>query len=282
MEHLGILNIWSITKGRSRRASSLTRPRDPTTAGANVSSNDNQTHSDPPVNVVSLVPSQTRSSSESQVSDGDKAGATLLFSGVFLGLVGITFTAMGWTNNTVSHKYDWTQLLGPILLSVGGTFVLISICKFRMLACLSCKKIDGEDSLDADPLPPLSGPSFVFTRFNQPITFHSATVVQYIPPPYVEQDRCLGSSNGLHSNHQPLAVTTSSPPQYYNVYPMGNPDFIPGEQNTTLEQPENRSFSLSVGEEKSCEREGDSDSACAPPAYDELFAPSQGSSVHDI
>ncbi|XDV20602.1 hypothetical protein PO909_025907 [Leuciscus waleckii] len=146
------------------------------------------------------MPSQPPTSSDSQVSDGDKAGVTLLFSGVFLGLVGMTFTAMGWTNYNVSHSYEWTQLLGPVLLSVGGAFVLISICKQN----------DGERTPETDPLPPLSGPS-------------------------------LGPVNGLHSSHQPLAVTVSTPPQYYNVYPLENPGFISGEyDNATAEQRENR------------------------------------------
>uniref|UniRef100_A0A8C1M1M4 Transmembrane protein 174 n=1 Tax=Cyprinus carpio TaxID=7962 RepID=A0A8C1M1M4_CYPCA len=136
-----------------------------------------------PVNVFSLMPVQEPSSSDNQVSDGDKAGATLLLSGVFLGLVGMTFTAMGWTNYNVSHNYEWTQLLWLSLLSVGGTFMLISI------------------------LP----------------------------------DQSLGPGNGLHSSHQPLAVTLNTPPQYYSVYPMENTGFNSGElNNATQEQRENR------------------------------------------
>uniref|UniRef100_A0A8C2F2P5 Transmembrane protein 174 n=1 Tax=Cyprinus carpio TaxID=7962 RepID=A0A8C2F2P5_CYPCA len=153
-----------------------------------------------PVNVFSLMPVQEPSSPDNQVSDGDKAGATLLLSGVFLGLVGMTFTAMGWTNYNVSHNYEWTQLLWPSLLSVGGTFMLISICKQN----------DGERTPKTDPLPPLSGPS-------------------------------LGPGNGLHSSHQPLAVTVNTPPQYYSVYPMENTGFNSGElNNATQEQRENR------------------------------------------
>jgi len=247
MRHNSFLDLWkNITESRNQGTSPLGGPSDAVPAGVcNSISNSTQSPSDAPVNVVSLMSSQAPTSSDSQVSDGDKAGATLLFSGVFLGLVGMTFTAMGWTNYNVSHSYEWTQLLGPVLLSVGGTFVLISICKFQMLSCLSCKQNDGERTPETDPLPPLSGPSFVFTRLNQPITFHRATVVQYIPPPYtsVVPDQSLGPVNGLHSSHQPLAVTMSTPPQYYNVYPMENPGFISGEyDNATAEQRENRYY----------------------------------------
>ncbi|XP_048044537.1 transmembrane protein 174 [Megalobrama amblycephala] len=277
MRHYSILGLWkNVTESRNQGTNPLAGPSDAVPAGVcNTISNSNQSPSVAPVNVASLMPSQAPTSSDRQVSDGDKAGATLLFSGVCLGLVGMTFTAMGWTNYNVSHSYEWTQLLGPILLSVGGTFVLISICKFRMLSCLGCKQIDVEGTPEMDPLPPLSGPSFVFTRLNQPITFHRATVVQYIPPPYtsVVPDQSLGPVNGFHSSHQPLAVTVSTPPQYYSVYPMENPSFVSGEDdNTTAEQRENRNHSVSEEDEEG--KASTAESASSPPAYEELFATS--------
>ncbi|XP_056312934.1 transmembrane protein 174 [Danio aesculapii] len=272
MRHYGVCDIWkSIREGRNQGINPPAGPSD--AVPADISNTNSSSPSDVPVNVVSLVPSETLSSSDSQVSDGDKAGATLLFSGVLLGMVGMTFTAMGWAKNNGSNGYEWTQLLGPILLSVGGTFVLISICKFRMLSCLSCKQIEEERTPEVDTLPPLSGPSFVFTRLSQPITFHRGTVVQYIPPPYasVEPDPGLGHVNGLPSSHQPLAVTMSGPPQYYSVFPMDNAGFISGEHNNpTVEQRENRNVSVSEEEGKA----GAADSASSPPAYEELFATS--------
>ncbi|KAL0193264.1 hypothetical protein M9458_011560, partial [Cirrhinus mrigala] len=187
--HYSLLDLWkSVTEVRNQGTNPLSEPGDAVPASVcNSISNGNQSPSDVPVNVVSLMHSQAPSASGSQVSDRDKAGATLLFSGVFLGLVGMTLTTMG-------HSYEWTQLLGPILLSVGGTFVLISIC--------NCKLNNGERTPETDPLPPLSGPS-------QPITFHRATVVQYIPPPYtsVVPDQNLGPVNGPVKSHQPLDIT---------------------------------------------------------------------------
>ncbi|XP_057205487.1 transmembrane protein 174 [Triplophysa rosa] len=226
---------------------------------------------------VPVTPSRVPSCTDSLVSDGDKAGATLLFSGAFLTLIGMTLTAMGWTKYNVNQSYEWTQLLGPILLSVGGMFVLISVCKFRMLSCQSCKQNDGERTSDTDPLPPHSGPSFVFTGLNQPITFHRATVVQYIPPPYgsLIQDQSLGTADGLHSGHQPLAVTVNPPPQYYSVYPMENLAFISGEyDNTAVEQKE----SSSSGEEEEG-KVNTADSASSPPAYEDIFATSSCDSL---
>lgn len=73
----------------------------------------------------------------------------------------------------------------------------------------------------------------VFTRLNQPITFHRSTVVQYIPPPHtsvvLDQSLCPGSS--LLSSHQPLAVTVNTPPHYYSMYPMENTGFNSGERD---------------------------------------------------
>ncbi|XP_051979410.1 transmembrane protein 174-like [Xyrauchen texanus] len=277
MKRSGVQDFWkSITESRNNGTNIAADSSDAVAGGVcNAISNSSQSPSDVSVNVVSVMPSQTPSCTDSQVSDGDKAGATLLFSGVFLALVGMTFTAMGWTNYNVNHSSEWTQLLGPILLSVGGTFVLISICKFRMLSCQACKQNDGERTSEADPLPPLSGPSFVFTGLSQPITFHRATVVQYIPPPYasVVQDQSLVPVNGLHSSHQPIAVTVSTPPQYYSVYPMENSAFISSEyDNATAEQRESRNYSSSEEEGKATRPAADS--AFSPPAYEELFATS--------
>ncbi|XP_030643365.1 transmembrane protein 174 [Chanos chanos] len=199
-------------------------------------------HDDFSVNVVSVVPHQPMSRTDSQVSDRDKAGATLLFSGIFLGLVGMTFTAMGWVNYDINQSFEWTQLLGPILLSVGGTFILISVCKFRMLSCQGCHQQRQEDvEADMDMSPAAPGQAFVFTGINQPIAFHRATVVQYIPPPYasVTQDCNPGPVNAYPQN----SLDIGRSPQYYRVYRTENSiSLCDGDspQNFTAEQRESR------------------------------------------
>ncbi|XP_072549471.1 transmembrane protein 174 [Salminus brasiliensis] len=274
MKRNSMKHLWkTITGGQSHEASSgasmseLNNSVDVST----VTQTTRQSPDDFAMNVVSVMPAQPPSRPEGQVSDGDKAGATLLFSGVFLSLVGMTFTAMGWINYEVSNNFEWTQLLGPILLSVGGTFVLISICKFRMFSCQACK-IQTDEGVPEIDLPPLSGPSFVFSGINQPITFHRATVVQYIPPPYTSavQDSSLSSVTGFQPNQQPLAVTVSTPPHYYSIYPMENPAFSEDGETHELTEEGRETRILNQSGEVDEEKAEASDSI-SPPAYEDLY-----------
>ncbi|KAM4808288.1 transmembrane protein 174 [Rhinophrynus dorsalis] len=205
----------------------------------NTSTGDDFSH-----NIFSVAQYQTNRP-DVHVSDGDKAGATLLFSGLFLGLVGITFTVMGWIRRDGFERFEWTQLLGPILLSVGVTFALISVCKFKMLTCKSCKTSE-DSALDAEQ--PTGGQSFVFTGINQPITFHGATVLQYIPPPYTPQDGFALNTTSLPPVLSPslvnLASSTMCPPQYDSIYPMDNPTFEEDEPSPT-QQPTYNGFERS-------------------------------------
>ncbi|XP_036384655.1 transmembrane protein 174 [Megalops cyprinoides] len=219
------------------------------------------------LNVFSVTPyPPTRPDIE--VSDGDKAGATLLFSGVFLGLVGITFTVMGWINYDISKSFEWTQLLGPILLSVGVTFVLIGVCKFKMLTCKLCKHCDDRPQ-EAEP--PQSAQSFVFTGINQPITFHGATVVQYIPPPYAHDG---GAANNVSSRGiLPGVSRTTCPPQYCTIYPLDNPSFA-GDDHCTPSLQVDSSNSRNHENEERPDGKASTDEtldSSAPPAYGDIF-----------
>ncbi|XP_025891141.1 transmembrane protein 174 [Nothoprocta perdicaria] len=228
------------------------------------------------LNVFSVTPYQPNRS-DVMVSDGDKAGATLLFSGVFLGLVGITFTVMGWIKYDGITHLEWTQLLGPILLSVGVTFILIAVCKFNMLTCKSCKERD-ENTSEVDQT--ASGQSFVFTGINQPITFHGATVVQYIPPPYPVQEGVAVNPPYLHpmlsccsaGSSGASPVPSPDSPQFCPAYPLDNPAFT---------QDEN--YSPYLTDDTRTQRSEDSfdepeefleDYACndlSPPRYEEIY-----------
>ncbi|KAG8598539.1 hypothetical protein GDO81_002646 [Engystomops pustulosus] len=184
------------------------------------------------ISVFSLPP-YPNSQPEVRVSDRNKASATLLFSGLFLGLVGITFTVMGWIKHEESQGIGWTKMIGPVLLLVGITFILICFCKFKAPPCKLCKK---SNDTTVDPEQLSSGQSFVFTGINQPITFHGATVVQYIPPPYTVHDDIARSPNASSvlsgagiMNGIDLPIL---PPQYSTIYPQENPAFVDDEDSS--------------------------------------------------
>ncbi|KAM5264482.1 transmembrane protein 174 [Ctenodactylus gundi] len=229
-----------------------------------------------PLNVFSLTP-YTPSTADIQVSDDDKAGATLLFSGIFLGLVGITFTVMGWIKYQGVSHFEWTQLLGPILLSVGVTFVLIAVCKFKMLSCQFCKESGEERAPDPDQV--AGGQSFVFTGINQPITFHGATVVQYIPPPYGSQEPMGMSPAYLQSVVSPCGLLASggaatpmpSPPQYYTIYPQDNAVFVEDEDYPSLVDGGNERLSSAVDWLGETPLEGEDRACFSPPPYEEIY-----------
>ncbi|XP_004678506.1 PREDICTED: transmembrane protein 174 [Condylura cristata] len=227
-----------------------------------------------PLNVFSVTP-YTPSTADIQVSDDDKAGATLLFSGIFLGLVGITFTVMGWIKYQGISHFEWTQLLGPILLSVGVTFILIAVCKFKMLSCQLCKESE-ERVLDAEQM--AGGQSFVFTGINQPITFHGATVVQYIPPPYGSQEPTGMNTTYLQPMVNPCGLTppvgaaAPSPPQYYTIYPLENAAFVDDQDYSSLVA--GRSIRAGPHAGQLEETPPYEDSACfSPPPYEEIDVP---------
>ncbi|XP_072462424.1 transmembrane protein 174 [Notamacropus eugenii] len=226
-----------------------------------------------PLNVFSITP-YAPSTADIQVSDDDKAGATLLFSGIFLGLVGITFTVMGWIKYQGVSHFEWTQLLGPILLSVGVTFILIAVCKFKMLSCQSCKESE-ERTLDTDQT--LSGQSFVFTGINQPITFHGATVVQYLPP-YTSQDTIGVNATYLPPVVSPLdspPVPAPSPPQYCTIYPRDNAAFTDDELYSSYVDMDHRNDNRSTTDAEQLEEIQLEDHSCdcfSPPSYEEIYS----------
>lgn len=104
--------------------------------------------------------------------DGEKIGAVLLFFGVLLVLAGVIFT-------TLDSTVRWTKLLGPILITVGGTFMLTSVCRFRVGSFLPCRRLDGE-ALAAEQMS--GGHSFTLSGVNQQVMFCGGGTVLNIPP----------------------------------------------------------------------------------------------------
>ncbi|XP_056408407.1 transmembrane protein 174 [Hyla sarda] len=212
------------------------------------------------------LPPYANSQPDVPVSEGDKAGATLLFSGFFMGLVGITLTIIAWLKRDFSQELGWAQMMGPILISVGVTFILISVCRYKVN---SCRKRTNT-TVDTEQSP--AGQSFVFTGINQPITFHGATVLQYIPPPYTVDDvmaRDPSTLTPVYSNTSSGMVNGVSPPifppQYYSIYPQENPAFIEDEESSQPPDHE-RSPVSSQHYENHVQRPSE-----APPLYDDLY-----------
>ncbi|XP_071380918.1 transmembrane protein 174 [Centroberyx affinis] len=137
----------------------------------------------PVINDTSVIPSPARSDG---VLDGEKTGATLLFFGISLGLVGLVFIAVGWLHHA-SHSFESTKLLGPVLLSVGGAFMLTSVCKFGVISCQCCRQRDEEEDVMSKMEQIPTGHSPVFNGVSQPIMFRGAIVMRDIPPLYASE-----------------------------------------------------------------------------------------------
>ncbi|XP_070707158.1 LOW QUALITY PROTEIN: transmembrane protein 174 [Pempheris klunzingeri] len=162
----------------------------------------------PPGDLTQMVTPAPRPHQSDSLSDYKKTGAALLFSGVFLFLVGATFTIMGFQQYKTTPTFTPTQLLGPILLSVGGTFIFSSVCRFGVLSCWPCRQLDEEVLVLPVMEQTSTGHSFTLSHINQPIMFHGATTIPCIPPSYnyVTQEVCHvcelqpgGSMNGVHA-----------------------------------------------------------------------------------
>lgn len=124
------------------------------------------------------------------VLSGEKTGAFLLFSGLFLLLAGVLFTNMGWQRYQADSGFQWSQLLGPILIAVGGTFMLTSVCRLTFNSLLPCVRSEGEAPA-AEQAP--GGHSLTLSGVNQQVMLCGGTAVLSIPPPYsfVNQEACL-------------------------------------------------------------------------------------------
>ncbi|KAM9820915.1 transmembrane protein 174 [Neosynchiropus ocellatus] len=183
--------------------------------------------------------------------DRVKTGTALLFCGIFLALVGVTFTAMGWLRYRLSTTMEWPQMLGPVLISLGGAFVLTSIFRYGMVSCWSCRQWD-PDVLDGPRMEePSGGPAVTMTR---PVMTHSGPVVCF-PPLYnfiVEQD---SQAHELQSG----GLTHLPPPAFYSL------------DNFTLVAEEGGS---GLRRSRSEERRRDA-SGGRPPAYDDIYPTSE-------
>ncbi|CAL8320565.1 unnamed protein product [Lota lota] len=229
---------------------------------------------------------------------GKNTGAILLLLGLFLSLVGSVFTVMGWLDSASGTSMDWNKLLGPIILSVGGTFMLVSVCSFGMCPCLPYR-LTGERAEEEevaeeqraasevrprDPAATTTGHSFVFNGVQHPMVFQCATVAaQSNPPPY---DSLTPQHHQQHQQH-PVGETQAGdpvlglhragppPPCFYHQFPGENPAFTTedgfplGCSHALTSQTRSRVQDGQQGEEK----DESTTWPPPPPAYKDIYRP---------
>ncbi|XP_026154144.1 transmembrane protein 174 [Mastacembelus armatus] len=223
---------------------------------------------DDPTQTVSPAPHPRQSDS---LLDGEKTGATLLFSGVILALVGITFTNLGWKHYQASSDFVWTQLLGPILISVGGTFVLTSVCKFGVMSWWSCRHWGKEVPVRPEMEQTSRAPFFTISALSQPIMLNSTTTMLPTPPAYdgITQE-VRRASDFLHVSF--VDGVHVALPAHDGVNCVGNAAFTSEEEDspTSCTETYQRRRTEKTEDESGCADE--SDATCSsPPAYEDLY-----------
>ncbi|XP_015674916.1 transmembrane protein 174 [Protobothrops mucrosquamatus] len=207
--------------------------------------------------------------SEIPASDDDKAGGALLFSGIILGVIGITFTVIGWVKYEGAIHFEWTRLLGPTLLLMGVTFLLIAVCKFKIFSCNSCNQNE-ERSLDTERT--YNG---LYPAVRQPITLHGAAMVPDLPSP--TQERVATNSANLQevlSHSEFLPGSSSIIPilnhsHSDNVTSMGSSAF--SEENYSAYLTLDIISERSTNSLEEAEEILDEDLTSLPPPYEKLF-----------
>ncbi|XP_028274178.1 transmembrane protein 174 [Parambassis ranga] len=190
----------------------------------------------------------------------EQNSVALLFSGFFLALVGITFTAMGWQYYQASPSFEWTQLLGPILISVGGAFISTSVYNLCIISRRPCRQ--SEEGVVVIPVSDQTsrGHPFGFRGMNQPVVLQGATTVRCAPPAYnfVTQERQQAGE------FQP--VTGAALPSYEAVCCVDNPAF-------TAEDHRSAGCTDKDHRQKSMQKtEDQGGSTCLPPpAYKDIY-----------
>ncbi|XP_070790651.1 transmembrane protein 174 [Pituophis catenifer annectens] len=223
-------------------------------------------------NGFSISPCQ-QNHSEIPASEDDKAGAALLFSGIFLGVIGITFTVIGWVKYEGVIHFEWTRLLGPTVFLMGVTFLLIAGFKFKIFSCNACNQNE-ESSLGTE-----RAYNGLYAGIRQPITLHGAAMVPYLPSPTQERvatnlanwQQVLSHSEFLPGSSSIIPILNH--PHSDNVTPMGSSAFL--EENysayLTVDTISERSINSLAEPEEILDEDLCNDSL--PPPYEKLFPP---------
>ncbi|CAJ1070362.1 transmembrane protein 174 isoform X1 [Xyrichtys novacula] len=200
------------------------------------------------------------------VLEGRKAGAALMFSGVFLALLGIALTAMGWQYYKAKPEFEWIQLLGPVLISVGGTFVLTSVCKFPVLSC--CRNMDEEAPIEPVTEQTSTGSSLSF--ISNPVLLHGSTTMLCLPPAYSFIAQEVQQGVEIQPGGSVSGVRAGSPP--YDAM-FSNSAFTAREEESQHHSPgrDNRPRIQGMDDDRRGGDEGSSSTSLHPPAYEDIF-----------
>ncbi|XP_044031286.1 transmembrane protein 174 [Siniperca chuatsi] len=222
--------------------------------------------SGPPEPMVTPAPRPCQSDS---LLDDAKTGATLLFSGVFLALVGVTFTTMGWQHYPANPNFEWTQLLGPILISVGGAFMFTSVCKFGIISCWPCRQWNEE--VLVMPVMEQTSAGHTLSGINQPVMLQGATTMACIPPVYDFMTQEVCQAIEFQPGRSLNGILTAHPP-HDTVHCVDNAAFIAEEDSSAHSKETDRRRSRiekTEDERGSCDESG---STCSrPPAYEDIY-----------
>ncbi|XP_059906410.1 transmembrane protein 174 [Gadus macrocephalus] len=220
---------------------------------------------------------------------GEKTRGVFLLLGVFLCLMGSVFTITGCLERPGEgggdHPLEWESLLGPIMLSAGGVFMLIRTCSFRMFPCLP-HRLTGERAEEEEAAAEHRGAaelSFVFNGVQPPVVFHCAA--QFSPPPYdslappppPQQQQQHHHQLYRHRQLHPVGDRGPPPPCFHHLFPVENAAFtsedgFPLGRGRALTRPaRSRVLDGQQGEEK----DEDNSSTCSPPppAYEDIYPP---------
>ncbi|XP_035524327.1 transmembrane protein 174 [Morone saxatilis] len=224
--------------------------------------------SGPPYDPTQMVTPARHPRQSDSLLDSEKTGAALLFSGLFLTLVGITFTAMSWQHYLANPTVEWIQLLGPILISVGGTFILTSVCKFRIISCWPCRR---RDEVLVMPVEQTStGHSFTLSGINQPIMLQGATTMLCIPPVYNVRTQEICQAIEFQPGRSVNAVDSTIRP-CDAVSCVAGAAFIAEDSSTHSTEIDHRRSRIEKAEGERG-RGDDSSSTCShPPAYEDIY-----------
>lgn len=160
--------------------------------------------------------------------DRMKFGATLFFTGIFIDLVGVVFTVTGWEHYRANSTFEWTQILGPVIIIIGGTFIVTSVLKFKIVSCWPCGQWDEEATAMEETS---TGHTFTLSCINQQVVFSGATTMLCVPPVYDFRNQEVRQTIDFQPGR---SVSLASIPSYESVCCVDNAAFTAEEESSAV------------------------------------------------